>query len=170
MKEKKIDGRKKTEYYIKICQNPDCKKEYSPDKNHRVRQKYCSRKCAMVMQSERMRKFPIKNSGKYLHKKGSENGNWKGGKIVNNDGYICIYCPNHLYCCKEKKYVLEHRLIMESHIGRVLLPTEVVHHINGIRTDNRIENLMLFSCTGEHSKLNYQLRKIKNKLVKENVK
>lgn len=64
--------------------------------------------------------------------------NWKGGRIRTSSGYIQIHVGS------PKKYEMEHRLVMEQHLGRKLLPQENVHHINGIRDDNRIENLELW--------------------------
>lgn len=79
--------------------------------------------------------------------RGKKNPNWRGGSA--HAGYVYLRCPDHPFAT-QRGYVMEHRLVMEAHVGRVLLPTEVVHHVNGIVKDNRIENLMLFSSNGEH--------------------
>ena len=81
---------------------------------------------------------------------GKNNGRWKGG-VTYRSGYKFIYSPNHPFK-NGIGYVREHRLIMEKHIGRYLNPTEVVHHINKVRDDNRLENLELLSCSKEHRK------------------
>jgi hypothetical protein len=64
--------------------------------------------------------------------------------IVNQNGYIEIYAPEHPNSTLNGR-VLEHRKIMSDFLGRELLKTETVHHINGNRADNRIENLELWS-------------------------
>lgn len=66
-------------------------------------------------------------------------------------GYILVNCPGHPFC-NNRGYVREHRLVMEKKIGRYLKPIEKVHHINGIKDDNRIENLELFDNLSEHTK------------------
>ena len=78
---------------------------------------------------------------------GNKSGSWKGGKIING-GYVYIYLPRHPNATKQG-YVCEHRLVMENHLKRFLLPKEVVHHINGDIMDNRLENLKLFSNSGD---------------------
>lgn len=65
------------------------------------------------------------------------------------DGYVYVYSPNHPNRTK-LKYVAEHRLVMEEKLGRLLKKHEVVHHINGIKTDNRARNLVLCASTGRH--------------------
>lgn len=66
-------------------------------------------------------------------------------------GYILVYAPNHP-SADRTGYVLEHRIILEEHIGRTLLSSEIVHHINGKKDDNRIENLKIVSRE-EHAKI-----------------
>ena len=87
---------------------------------------------------------------KHNHTK-HHNPNWKGGRILHSSsGYILIKNPEHPFA-DSQKYVREHRLIMEKHLGRFLKASETVHHINGIKDDNRIENLVITTCSKHHS-------------------
>lgn len=76
---------------------------------------------------------------------------WRGGRNVDQDGYVLVYRPGHPMARKPLNiYVLEHRLIMSEHLGRMLEKDEVVHHKNGNNQDNRLENLELFANNGKH--------------------
>ena len=67
--------------------------------------------------------------------------NWRGGRTMIGE-YVYLGSPNHPNK-NSGGYVAEHRLVMEKKIGRYLTSNEEVHHINGIKDDNRIENLEL---------------------------
>ena len=80
------------------------------------------------------------------------NPQWKGGRIRTPQGYIMIRLEktSPFYgMAKNTSYVCEHRLIMAQKLNRPLLKGEKVHHSNGIRDDNRLENLELIS-QGNH--------------------
>lgn len=64
--------------------------------------------------------------------------------IVDDQGYIQVSAPNHPNARKSKR-VPKHRLVMSEFLERALLGTETVHHKNGDKTDNRIENLELWT-------------------------
>ncbi len=105
---------------------------------------FCSEKCKGKWVSENMLK--------------EKHPRWKGGRNKTSDGYIVIHSPNHPN--KDGgEYFKEHRLVMENALGRYLDKKEVVHHINRIRDDNRIENLKLFKNNYEHQKFHGSLNK-----------
>lgn len=84
--------------------------------------------------------------------RGSRHGMWRGGHIRLH-GYVAVHVPrDHRFAAMAMKggYVLEHRLVMAESLGRPLRANESVHHINGKRDDNRIENLQLRN--GKHGK------------------
>ncbi len=103
------------------------------------------------------KKFTESHKAKMSLKKiGSNNNMWKGGIYINYRGCIHIYSPNHPNR-DVRNYVPEHRLKMEKKIGRYLLPTEIVHHVNENPSDNRIINLKLMT-RGDHQRLHISLK------------
>lgn len=83
-------------------------------------------------------------------KRKEENGRWNGGRFVTDQGYVLILEPEHPRATKYR-YVPEQILVAEKVLGKYLPRQAVVHHINGIRDDNRPENLVVCESMGYHS-------------------
>jgi hypothetical protein len=95
-----------------------------------------SRSCGCLMKEELKTKFINTDAH-----------NWRGGRRVQKDGYYVVL-TNAIYPgSKLRNQTLEHIVVMSNHLGRHLSFGEKVHHKNGIRSDNRIENLELWSSS-----------------------
>lgn len=132
----------------KTCQV--CGKTFEVHPCRKDTAKYCTRKCSGLSQQGK----PSWNKGKKLPQFSRENSHqWKGGKYITM-GYFYSRKPDHPRAMKNG-YVKRANLVMEQKLGRYLTKDEVVHHINGNKSDDRIENLMFFPNRSEHSKYHH---------------
>lgn len=120
---------------------PGCGRGFSVKDRHRIcpscrRRDTCA--CGKPKRKEYSKCTACTQRGK------EANGNWKGGKTYHKKGYVMVQCVGHPRVRPPFKYVFEHILVMEEHLGRFLESDENVHHKNGVKHDNRIENLELW--------------------------
>ncbi len=167
-----------------------CKKEFYRLPSAPTRT-YCSHSCATTARNKTdqnpcygrdisgeknpMHGKGFKGEANPMHGKTKEKApRWKGGAKKHVCGYVLIIAPDdHPYPAYQKasgtKYILEHRHVMEQHLGRYLKPKEVVHHIDGNKTNNDIGNLQLFACQADHMVIGHsaKLSKIAAELYEE---
>jgi len=135
-------GKLRRRYFIRtVCGS--CGNEVFAHRSNftRSKQSFCSGECKKAGAPRLGRKF----------KRGS------------GEGYVLLYRPDHPYA--RKGYVAEHRLVVEASIGRVLLPTELVHHIDCNKQNNELENLIVCSFD-EHNHAHASLEKCVMRLLK----
>jgi hypothetical protein len=128
------------EYTCVVC-GKVVKTYRSPAAQENTIPKYCSVQCTGAAQ------------------RGEDNPAWSGGRHKLNTGYVVRLAPGHPFV-DARGYVLEHRLVMEQIVGRYLTKDEVVHHVNGVKDDNRPENLQLFPDQATHIRHHYQTGKV----------
>lgn len=117
---------------LKICE--ECGEEI---KSKRANQ-YCGTVCRNRGIAKKRRSYKLEDSP-----------TWKGGRKLDSCGYVLVKHPKSR---RKDGYIQEHRLIMEEFLGRELEEDEDVHHINGDKQDNRIENLSVIKRS-EHMRL-----------------
>jgi len=115
---------------------PICNQEFAPK---RKEQKICSVICRQKNNAK----------GRNGQKTGVQSKQYK--QRLTKDGYFRMYSGKHPYA-NGRKAIHVHVMVLEIHNGRALQPDECVHHINGIKTDNRLENLELMK-RAEHSRV-----------------
>lgn len=105
------------------------------------------------MQTERQKLYGHRHPG------------WKGGRRKESNGYVRLFKPSHPFATQDGT-VAEHRLVVEAHLRRTnpdhpavadgwLRPDWVVHHRNGVKDDNRLDNLEPLPRSAHHSWLHY---------------
>ncbi|MCG2738915.1 MAG: HNH endonuclease, partial [Syntrophaceae bacterium] len=81
---------------------------------------------------------------------GCDSPGWRHGRQLTCAGYALVPAPDKHPCKRKNGMILEHRLVMEQHLGRYLLPKEIVDHIDELHLHNSPENLCLFANSSEH--------------------
>lgn len=136
-----------------------CEKEYSLPPSQAKKSKYCSKKCSYVAKVKVRGTRNCKACGKEFvvtrinpgqefcnrtcsNRHTAKNRETTKGFVITTKGYVLTLLPTHPHSGKNG-YVMEHRLVMEAFLSRFLTANEVVHHKNGKKDDNRLENLEL---------------------------
>jgi hypothetical protein len=152
---------KRISYTCSICNQ---EQETTEWRFKRKKTTFC-KKCVTVGTQKGIKKpqFSRENSGR-----------WNGGEYISSDGYKMVKAEGEFHSSGRQKYKREHVVIYEKLLGRELKTTkgyhgEQVHHIDGDKLNNSLDNLALCKNITEHRNLHCQLEEIAYELVKKRI-
>jgi hypothetical protein len=127
--------------------------------------KLCACDCGEFIRENAKRPWPGQryNQHHQPHAKGKDHQSWKGGIIIKPSGYVMVWRPGHPRADKHHGYVYQHILVMEEILGRPLDKDEQVHHLDGNRSNNSRENLIVmtkFEHNSHHGKKRWEAGKM----------
>jgi hypothetical protein len=133
-----LEKKKKQSECMRKWRENNREKHRQATKDYELRMRKPCPECGQLM--KRTSSFCAKCSN------GERHHSWKGENVrhIDRAGYVCVKARSNENGAKRNGYILEHRRVMQDHLGRSLFPNENVHHKNGVRSDNRIENLELW--------------------------
>lgn len=127
------------------------------------------RLCAVRANAKKRRGLPAWNKGiKRPELRGKNHPSWKGGRYIDNYGYVMRHVGGEKTAVGWEAYRKEHVLVVEEFIGRRLVKGEVVHHIDGDKQNNCIDNLYLTDDPG-HKVAHYSIQEVGYQLYKEGI-
>ncbi|MGE8205562.1 HNH endonuclease [Heyndrickxia sp. NPDC080065] len=145
----------------------DCGNERVVQRNTAIlnKKEHPCKKCSNKRNGIAKRGIPSWNSGK----RKPEHEIQKGSKYINHHGYVEIYVGESeakKYGRNKGKYVIEHRKVMQDYLGREIQKGEIIHHIDGDKTNNDITNLYLCKNLSSHRDIHNQLEQFAFQLFK----
>lgn len=133
---------------VKTCEM--CAVEFRVKPSHFAKRKTCSKTCDGL----RKKRMYTGTGNPNFGNTGEKCAVWKGGRRLSNYGYVLLHKPEHPNS-RPDGYIFEHRYLMSKALGRPLRSDEIVHHIDGDKTNNDLSNLEITTLpdhTREHNK------------------
>lgn len=152
---------KKIKYTCPICKKQSETTEW---RFKRKKTKFC-KNCVTIGTQKGIKRPQFSNN---------KSGRWNGGEYISSDGYKMVKCENKFHPSGRTKYKKEHIIIFEKELGRELKTErgnmgEQIHHIDGDKLNNNIENLEFCKDAREHRNFHCQLEEIAYELVRKNI-
>jgi len=131
---------------------------------------YRCRKCNNQIQGLKRRGKPSTKRGKtFKNLQREKSVNWKGGRYVGTDGYVMVLVKSGSTNRKSgwDNYKKEHVVLIEKQLGRKIRKNECIHHIDGNKQNNNLDNLVVIKSNKHHRQIHFSLQKIGYELLKK---